>query len=216
MTYDAPPGCDRRIPAFIPKPYRAPRVTRGAPDLPRDIAPGPGWTGRTPSPRLPACLLLLALSACTTTGGSPTSGTPDRAAATERIESIVDDWSRAWVVEDPVPAASGYSDDAEFTNAFGFHRTGREAIEAYLTEVFAMDFVMAGDSREVFREVDFLGPDVALRRSKVERTGQTTSEGESLGVRQTSHLRVFQRRSGEWKLVSHLISDARATGSAEH
>ena len=166
--------------------------------------------------RLHSCLLLLTTTACVATPEPQPAGPPDRAAAIERIESIVDDWNRAWAVEDPVLAASGYADDAQFTNAFGFHRTGRAAIEEYLAEVFAMDFVMAGDSREVFREIDFLTPDVALVRSRVERTGQTTSDGDSLGVRRTSHLRAFQVRRGEWKLVSHLISDARATGEAEH
>ena len=134
----------------------------------------------------------------------------------ERIGAIVDDWNRAWQIKDPVLAAAGYSEQAEFTNAFGFSRTGRGAIETYLTEVFGFDFVMAGSSREVFRDVQFLRQDVALVRSKIERAGQKTGDGAELGVRHTSHLRVFSLAGGTWHIVSHLISDARETKRPKH
>ncbi|MEM1451885.1 MAG: SgcJ/EcaC family oxidoreductase [Planctomycetota bacterium] len=154
-------------------------------------------------------LLALPLLACTASGPTP----PPEAAA---IGSAVDDWNRAWKIEDPALAASGYSADAEFTNAFGFHRTGRTAIEEYLGEVFALDFVMTGDSSEVERSITFLRPDVALVHSRIERNGQTASDGSDLGVRRTSHLRVFAVVDGSWRIVSHLISDARATSRPDH
>ncbi|MEM9378877.1 MAG: SgcJ/EcaC family oxidoreductase [Planctomycetota bacterium] len=156
-----------------------------------------------------ATLLTLSLAACSTAG----SARPEAVAA---VGALVDDWNRGWKAEDPALAASGYSADAEFTNAFGFHRTGRAAIEEYLTEVFALDFVMAGDSEEVERSVTLLRPDVALVHSRIERRGQTTASGADLGVRRTSHLRVFAEVDGSWRIVSHLISDARATSRPDH
>ena len=153
---------------------------------------------------LPALLLAAACAA------------PPASTDVERIGAVVDDWNRAWKVEDPVLAASGYSDDAEFTNAFGFHRIGRAEIEAYLTEVFALDFVMAGDSTEVRRELEFVRPDVALVHSRVERVGQRVGSGEELAPRRTSHLRVFAKDRGTWRIVSHLVSDARETSRPDH
>jgi len=151
--------------------------------------------------------LLACLPACLAT---PTT---DHDAA---IGAVIDDWNHAWTTADHVLAASGYDEAAKFTNAFGFQRTGRVAIADYLEEVFQLDFVMAGKSREVAREIEYLHPDVALVWSRVEREGQQTAAGEDIGTRQTSHLRVFERKAGEWVIVSHLISDARATARPRH
>ena len=152
----------------------------------------------------PLPCLLLVLASC--------ASTPDLA----EIDRHIDDWNRAWSIEDPALAAAGYSDDATFTNAFGFQRVGRAAIEAYLTEVFALDFVMAGKSEEVERSVRLLRPDVAAVTSVIERTGQEHQDGSSLGTRRTSHLRVFVRSGDTWLLESHLISDARSIQRPDH
>ena len=62
---------------------------------------------------------------------------------TAAIEQAVENWNTAWKVEDPKLAAQDYSDDADWTNAFGMTRVGRADIEQLLTEVFALPFVMA-------------------------------------------------------------------------
>jgi len=138
--------------------------------------------------------------------------------ASERrvIDGILDRWYEAWESGDAALAASGYSDDADFTNAFGHRCRGRAEIEALLDRVFSLEFVMAGRSEEVEREVRLAAPDVALVRSTVRRVGQQMNDGAELDPRRTSHLRVVRRGPEGWEIVSHLISDARSTSTREH
>lgn len=136
----------------------------------------------------------------------------DRAA----IEAAYDDWYEAWRTKDPVLAAAHFSDDAHFVNAFGMHCAGRAEIEALLGNVFDMDFVMAGESETVQRDIRFLAENVALVTSQIRRVGQLDPDGRPLGDRKTSHLRVFERREVRWVIVDHLISDARSTETPEH
>jgi uncharacterized protein (TIGR02246 family) len=132
------------------------------------------------------------------------------------IEAVVVNWNRGWQTKDARLAAQDYSDDADWTNAFGMTRKGRAEIEKFLTKVFALPDVMAGRGKTVGQSIRFLNPDMALVVTRVERTGQRTPSGEDLGTRRTSHLRVLSKTSGGWRIVSHLISDARDAGRQEH
>ena len=158
-------------------------------------------------------LLPLALVAASCTSPRPAA---DRAVDTRAVEAAVDRWTEAWQVKDAALAARDYADDAEWTNAFGQTQRGRAAIEAQLREVFALPFVTAGQSAPTAQTVRFLRPDVALVWTRVERRGQQAPSGEALGLRRTSHLRVFERRGGAWVITSHLISDARDTAAPQH
>ena len=141
-----------------------------------------------------------------------------RVSQTERakLEQAVANWDRSWNTKDPVLASQDYTDDADWTNAFGMKRKGRGEIRKLLTEVFATPFVMTGQSKTVEQSVRLVSRDVALVNTVVERTGQQTPSGAELGPRRTSHLRVFVRSGGQWKITSHLISDARDTASRAH
>jgi uncharacterized protein (TIGR02246 family) len=132
------------------------------------------------------------------------------------VVAAIDRWDRAWEVKDPALGAQDYSEDADWVNAFGMQRAGRGAIQDTLAEVFGLPFVAAGESRTMAHDVRFLGDDVAVVATRVERRGQLSPAGESLGVRHTSHLRVFERREGRWLIVSHLISDARDRQAPAH
>ena len=145
-------------------------------------------------------------------GNSDTSETAtatDTAADEAAIEAAYDDWYKAWETKDFKLAAKHYSADAIWVNAFGMKRVGRKAIEEALQQVFGMDFVMAGDSATIEKSVNFIRPDVALVSSRVERKGQKMPDGTEMPVRQTSHLRVFAKKDGNWQIANHLISDAR-------
>ncbi len=133
----------------------------------------------------------------------------------EELTKKIQDWNEAWRIKDPVLASKWYSDKADFTNAFGFTLEGRKEIETYLRDVFEMDFVMAGNSVQTSLHFRVLADDVILAISKIERAGQKTNALEELGTRYTTHFRTFQKR-GSWKIVAHLISDARSTESAKH
>lgn len=131
------------------------------------------------------------------------------------IVQKIDDWNMAWKVKDHTLAAKWYSEDADFTNAFGFQMNGREAIEAYLSNVFQMKFVMAGDSEQTSLKLRPISSDAVLAISTIEREGQKNSKEEELGLRMTTHHRLFQKK-GSWTIVAHLISDARSTINKSH
>ena len=125
------------------------------------------------------------------------------------VRAAIARWDKAWATKDAALGAQDYADDAHWVNAFGMERKGRAAIGDTLKEVFALPFVMTGQSEPMIDDVRLLDDEVAIVESKVERRGQTLPSGEQLGMRRTSHLRVFQKRDGRWVIVSHLISDAR-------
>jgi uncharacterized protein (TIGR02246 family) len=131
--------------------------------------------------------------------------TEDRAA----IETAVENWMAAWERKDVHLAVQDYADDADWTNVFGVWCRSRAELETTLTQIFSSPFAMAGQDAVVGQDVRFLRPDVALVRTRVERHGQLMPSGEPMGTRHTTHLRVFERTEAGWKIVSHLISDAR-------
>ena len=157
-------------------------------------------------------LFLLVLLGMTNVQASEDQQTTDQAA----IERAVENWYAAWKVKDPTLAAQDYSDNADWTNAFGMSRVGRAEIEKLLTEVFALPFVMAGDSETVVQDIRFVKSDLALVLTRVQRKGQRNPTGQDIGQRRTSHLRVFAKTDGNWQIISHLISDARDTQQAVH
>jgi len=135
-------------------------------------------------------------------------------AGTKGVEAAIQTWNEGWRTKNASLACADYTDDADWTNAFGMTERGRDAICKRLAEVFSRPFVMAATSEVVSQDVRFLGPDVAIVITKVRRVGQQTPTGEALGPRDTRHQRVLSRTGGKWRIVSHLIADARdpATG----
>ena len=65
------------------------------------------------------------------------------------VEQVIENWNRAWQTKDAKLAAQDYSDDADWTNAFGMKKKGRAEIAKFLTEVFSLSFVMAAQSKTI-------------------------------------------------------------------
>lgn len=129
------------------------------------------------------------------------------------IMQAVSNWERGWEIYDAELASRDYSDDADWTNAFGMRRIGRDSIRSLLTAVFEISAVTAGVTRYEYHDLRFLSETVALLRSRAIREGQQLADG-TAEVRRINHLRVFARRSGQWEIVSHLIADERTPGQA--
>ena len=158
-------------------------------------------------------LFLLALLACSHAASAQLHFAPADSLA---ITAAIDRWYEGWETLDAPLAARDYADDALWTDAFGQTRRGRAAIEAYLLEDFTLGFATVGESRPVIQEVRSLRPDVALVTTREER-GQRQALGMAqLAVQRTTHLRVFERRGGQWVIVNHLIADARSTDLSAH
>jgi hypothetical protein len=131
------------------------------------------------------------------------------------IANKIGDWNQAWEIKDPALAAKWYAHEADFTNAFGFSMIGQASIHTYLTEVYGFDFVMAGKTAQTSLKLKRIAENAILAITTVERKGQQTADNKSLGVRNTTHYRLFEK-TDQWYITAHLISDARSTESAKH
>ena len=163
--------------------------------------------------RINAALLALALTLAV---GSFAFASENKSLGDEReaVLATLESWNRGWAERNAELAVQDYAEDTDWTNAFGVRFRGRDELRKGLEFIFGLDFVMAGDSGgNEFEEVTFLGPETALIRSKLVRVGQETREGQSMKDRHIHHLRVLQKRQGQWLVVSHLISQAKEKGS---
>lgn len=132
-----------------------------------------------------------------------------------RIVEKVKDWNRAWKIKDADLASKWYSEDADFTNAFGFSMIGKTAINKYLSRVFKLDFVMSGNSEQTSLKLKRVSDHSVLVVSTISRKGQKLSDDSELGTRKTTHHRLFHKNE-DWKIIAHLISDARSIETKKH
>jgi uncharacterized protein (TIGR02246 family) len=128
------------------------------------------------------------------------------------VEAVVENWMNAWERGDPDLAVRDYAEETDWTNVFGVTCTSRDQLRTVLGDIFAQPNAMAGRDTLVGQDVRFIRPDVALVKTRVERHGQLLADGEPMGTRYTTHLRVLVRGEQGWRIVSHLISDSRAQG----
>jgi hypothetical protein len=137
------------------------------------------------------CVVLLSTSA------AATASEVDEALILETLESWNQDWTRKNAV------------GADWTNALGDRYQSKEELQKGLEFIFSLDFVMAGESAgHEFDDITFLSSEVAVVRSKLVRVNQQTSTGGLMPDRHINHLRVYEKRSGQWLIVSHMISQS--------
>lgn len=109
------------------------------------------------------------------------------------------------------PLRDVYVADADWTNAFGTTRSGRDAIVAYLEGLFADPHFgagrLAGPPQVSVRPVT---DDVVVAKTFVEIAGQQTADGKELPKRRNHSLKVLARQpDGRWLIVSEIYMDAR-------
>ena len=131
----------------------------------------------------------------------------DRRSDEQAILATFESWDAGWAQKDVDLALQDYSDDVDWTNAFGDRFLGKEQLREGLSFIFGLDFVMTGSSQaNEYADVRFLSDTVALVRSKLIRKAQQTSDGALMADRRINHLRVLEKRNGKWLIVSHMIS----------
>ncbi len=126
----------------------------------------------------------------------------------EKIIRTIDNWNKGWDKKDVELAISNYSEDTDWTNAFGDRMHSKSELRELLKEIFTMDFVMEGTDNYQNDDVQFLTDDFALLRSTNIRKGQKWSDGTLMNDRYINHLRVYKKINNEWKIISHMISQA--------
>ena len=126
----------------------------------------------------------------------------------EKIIRTIDNWNKGWDKKDVELAIADYSEDTDWTNAFGDRMRSKSELRELLKEIFAMDFVMEGTDNYQNEDVQFLTDNFALLRSTNVRKGQKWSDGSLMNDRHIHHLRVYKKMNNEWKIISHMISQA--------
>jgi uncharacterized protein (TIGR02246 family) len=116
---------------------------------------------------------------------------------------------KAFDDRDAEPLLGVYSDDADWVNAFGTVKRGRDDIVEYLRGLFADDNFNRG---ELFGapETSFrvLSPEVVLVSAHLKVKGQGVVGGGTMD-RDNFSLRALQRQDdGSWRIVSEMFQDA--------
>ena len=115
------------------------------------------------------------------------------------------------------PLLSVYSDDADWVNAFGTVRCGRDDIVEYLRGLFDdQNFnrgELAGPPETSFK---VLTPEVVVVSAHLVVKGQGVVGGGTID-RDNFSVRVLQRQSdGSWLIVSEMFQDANTDVTYEH
>jgi uncharacterized protein (TIGR02246 family) len=124
---------------------------------------------------------------------------------------------RAFDERDAEPLQHVYSDDADWVNAFGTVKRGRDEIVKYLRGLFGDDNFnrgeLAGPPETSFR---VLTPEVVLVSAHLQVNGQGLVAGATLD-RDNFSLRALQRQNdGSWLIVSEMFQDANTETTYAH
>jgi uncharacterized protein (TIGR02246 family) len=124
---------------------------------------------------------------------------------------------KAFDDRDAEPLLAVYSEDADWVNAFGTVKRGRDDIVEYLRGLFNDENFdrggLTGPPETGFR---VLGPDVVLVSAHLQVKGQGVVDGGTLD-RDNFSLRALQRRQdGSWLIVSEMFSDANTETTYAH
>ena len=139
-----------------------------------------------------------------------TIGEPASPADAQAIRDVLATAGKGWGTGDAELFASVYSDDAEWMNAFGQIRRSREAIETYLTELFAEDDDGMGEDEAMSAasiSLRYIGDDVAVYHGVTKSVRMGALEGAD--ERRVHNTTVLEKRAGKWMIVHEHISDAR-------
>jgi uncharacterized protein (TIGR02246 family) len=141
-------------------------------------------------------------------GGGELSSLPqaDQDAITMTLLSLLQGFS----ARDAEALVDVYSDDADWVNAFGSVKKGRDDIVSYLRGLFADANFNAGQLKAPPETmIRVLTPDVVLVSAHLRIAGQKLLDGGVIEERDNFSLRVLQRQAdGAWRIVSEMYNDA--------
>ena len=126
------------------------------------------------------------------------------------IGKVLGKVGKAFGMMDASIIADCYTEDADWTNAFGTTLQGRDNIIEYLEKLFADERFgqgkMVGEPQGSIRLVK---DDVAVAKTYVEREGQGTTDGGEIDTRRNHSLKVLTKKDGRWLIVSDMYMDER-------
>lgn len=127
------------------------------------------------------------------------------------ICQIAENWSIAWQTRNSELAVAGFAEDADWINAFGVKKKGREELKAFLDWVFSLPNATERKDSEEITLVRFIRPDVALVYSDFQVEQQRYVTGEEMPDRNGHTIRVLTKEEGLWQIVSMMIMDEKSS-----
>jgi uncharacterized protein (TIGR02246 family) len=137
--------------------------------------------------------LFLAIS--TWAQGSPTSSDADTAAIKQTFADFYQSFSR----QDAHATAMTFHEDGDFTNMFGLHLHGREAIEQRFTALFKGN-LKGANRTDTVRNIRFYAPGVAFVDADTVITGTKAADGSVGPVRKGLMIVVMTKQNGQWRI----------------
>ncbi|NGP89647.1 SgcJ/EcaC family oxidoreductase [Fodinibius halophilus] len=128
----------------------------------------------------------------------------------QEVGKVLAKIGKAFSTLDASLAADCYTENADWTNAFGTTLKGRDEILCYLEKLLAQQqFKTGAFVSEPQATIRIIGNGVAVAKTYAEREGQYTQSGEPMEVRRNFSLKVLVKRNGKWKIISDMYMDAR-------
>ena len=142
---------------------------------------------------LAAALLLFSLAPATE-AQSDSNGSPADVAA---IKQVFADFYGAFSRQDAHATAMTFAEDGDFTNMFGIHIHGRDAIEQRFTALFKGN-LRGTDRTDTPRSIHFYAPNVTFVDADTVITGTKQADGSVGPVRKGLMIVVMTKQSGQW------------------
>jgi len=140
----------------------------------------------------------------------PDPSSRSRAGDEERIVHTLITVATAYTTRDPHALGAVYAGDADWIDAFGTARHGRQAIIERLARLFADPrFTVAPLVGRPKLSLRWLDDDTVIATTSLERRRQQEIDGPTLPPRRSHSLRVLTRSEHDtWQIVSQLDADA--------
>jgi uncharacterized protein (TIGR02246 family) len=113
------------------------------------------------------------------------------------IKQVFADFYGAFSQQDAHATAMTFAEDGDFTNMFGIHVHGREAIEKRFETLFRG--TLRGTNRtDTVRNIHFYAPNVAFVDADTVITGTKEPDGSAGSVRKGLMIAVMTKQDGRW------------------
>jgi len=120
-------------------------------------------------------------------------------ADTAAIKQTFADFYQSFSRQDAHATAMTFAEDGDFTNMFGIHIHGREAIEQRFVTLFKGN-LRGANRTDIVRNIRFYSPEVAFVDADTVITGTKRADGSVGPVRKGLMIVVMAKQNGRWQI----------------
>ncbi len=121
------------------------------------------------------------------------------------IRKVIANFEEAYARRDGALWVKYFTEDADFTQAFGVYRQGRSSIAQFMGGFMARQ--PAIHPREIGLQISFVRPEVAFVDYRGEVAGIRNRNGSEQPLRRGHMLLVMKKMQGDWKIVHYRFFD---------